>query len=117
MGIQLGRNSKNQYLSIFCVCFEIYPGKVTTLFAKRTELDDYVGAAYKKVCKVHREEPKGGILVFVTGQDEVKRLVAKLKESARTKLLTNNINVAKIKFDVYFFKGLDYKKQKNVQIT
>ena len=30
------------------------------------------------MCKVHREEPAGGILIFVTGQDEVKRLVAKL---------------------------------------
>ena len=30
------------------------------------------------MCKVHREEPVGGILIFVTGQDEVKRLVSKL---------------------------------------
>lgn len=32
---------------------------VTTSFAKRTELNDYIAAAYKKVCKIHREEPKG----------------------------------------------------------
>ena len=44
---------------------------VTTVFARKTELDDYIGAAYRKVCKVHREEGSGAILVFVTGQDEV----------------------------------------------
>ena len=32
---------------------------VTTSFAKRTELNDYVKAAFKKVCKIHREEPAG----------------------------------------------------------
>lgn len=56
-----------------------YP--VSTSFAKQTELRDYIAAAYRKVCRIHREEPAGSILVFVTGQDEVKRLVKMLSET------------------------------------
>ena len=40
---------------------------VTSLFSKKTELNDYIGAAYRKICTIHRTESKGGILVFVTG--------------------------------------------------
>ena len=35
--------------------------------------------AYRKVCKIHRSLPEGGILVFVTGQKEVHTLIRKLK--------------------------------------
>ena len=35
--------------------------------------------AYKKVCKIHRSLPEGGILVFVTGQQEVNILTKKLR--------------------------------------
>ncbi|KAL0028239.1 hypothetical protein WJX79_003509 [Trebouxia sp. C0005] len=47
---------------------------VTVHFNRRTELDDFVGAAYQKVCKIHRQLPLGGILVFLTGQREVELL-------------------------------------------
>jgi hypothetical protein len=47
-------------------------------FSKRTELEDYVGAAYRKVVRIHRELPPGGILVFVTGQREVQQLRSRL---------------------------------------
>lgn len=33
--------------------------------------DDYVEEAYKKVCKIHRNLPPGGILVFLTGKKEI----------------------------------------------
>ena len=36
--------------------------------------EDYISAALKKTCKVHRELPEGGILVFVTGKQEVRGL-------------------------------------------
>ena len=48
-------------------------------FSKRTELDDYPGAAYKKVARIHRELPPGGILVFMTGQREVQQLCTRIK--------------------------------------
>lgn len=50
-------------------------------FSRRTELDDYVGAAHRKVTRIHRELPPGGILVFVTGQREVEQLCARLRAS------------------------------------
>ena len=53
---------------------------VTIHFNKHTK-EDYMGEAYKKVCKVHRQLPDGGILVFVTGQAEVNQLVNKLRKT------------------------------------
>ncbi|KAI9915327.1 hypothetical protein PsorP6_007597 [Peronosclerospora sorghi] len=44
-----------------------YP--VTIYFNKRTELENYVDKAYKKVVKkIHKKLPEGGVLVFFTGQ-------------------------------------------------
>ena len=40
---------------------------VTVHFNKTTR-EDYLGEAFRKVCKIHRELPEGGILVFLTGQ-------------------------------------------------
>ncbi|XP_074640669.1 putative ATP-dependent RNA helicase DHX37 [Tubulanus polymorphus] len=54
---------------------------VTIHFNKRTPVDDYLGETYKKICKVHRMLPEGGILVFVTGQQEVLTLCQKLRKT------------------------------------
>ncbi|XP_021370446.1 probable ATP-dependent RNA helicase DHX37 [Mizuhopecten yessoensis] len=55
---------------------------VTIHFNKRTPLDNtYLNEAYKKVCKIHRKLPEGGILVFVTGQQEVNTLCRKLRQT------------------------------------
>ncbi|XP_059143028.1 probable ATP-dependent RNA helicase DHX37 [Physella acuta] len=51
---------------------------VTVHFNKKTA-DNYITEAYKKICKIHRTLPEGGILVFVTGQQEVHVLVKKLR--------------------------------------
>jgi hypothetical protein len=53
-----------------------YP--VTLHFSRRTEQEDYVGAAFRKVGRIHRELPAGGILVFLTGQREVRHLCARI---------------------------------------
>lgn len=53
-----------------------YP--VTVHWSKKTE-DDYLDAAYKKVCNIHRKLPSGGVLVFLTGQQEIEFLVRKLR--------------------------------------
>lgn len=47
-------------------------------FAKKTELIDYVGAAYKKVVQIHKRLPEGGVLVFLTGQQEIEELCGRL---------------------------------------
>ncbi|CAH0521923.1 unnamed protein product [Peronospora belbahrii] len=56
-----------------------YP--VTIHFNKRTELDNYVGEAYKKIVKIHKKLPEGGVLVFLTGQREILQLCRKLSRS------------------------------------
>ncbi|XP_050408346.1 probable ATP-dependent RNA helicase DHX37 [Patella vulgata] len=53
---------------------------VTIHFNKRTPVDDYLSDCFKKVCKIHRMLPSGGILVFVTGQQEVRTLCYKLRK-------------------------------------
>jgi len=53
-----------------------YP--VTTHFARRTELKNYLKEIYRKVCKIHRNLPDGGVLVFLTGKREVNSLCKKL---------------------------------------
>ncbi|GLI67100.1 hypothetical protein VaNZ11_011305, partial [Volvox africanus] len=54
-----------------------YP--VTVHFSRRTEMVDYVSAAFRKVTRIHAELPPGGILIFLTGQREVNQLCKKLK--------------------------------------
>ena len=41
--------------------------------------------AFKKVCKIHRKLPQGGILLFLTGKQEVIRMVKKLRRALTRK--------------------------------
>lgn len=50
----------------------------------RTTYEDYLGEAYRKICKIHRRLPEGGILVFLTGQQEVNLMCAKLRRTFPT---------------------------------
>lgn len=60
-------------VAVSCVLYRRqYP--VTVHFSRRTEMSDYVGAAYRKVLRIHAELPPGGVLVFMTGQREVTSL-------------------------------------------
>ncbi|KAL6204305.1 hypothetical protein ACLB2K_021573 [Fragaria x ananassa] len=54
---------------------------VTTHFSKKTGTD-YIDQAYKKVLAIHKRLPRGGILVFVTGQREVESLCRKLRRAS-----------------------------------
>ncbi|KAI9783715.1 MAG: putative ATP-dependent RNA helicase DHR1 [Peltula sp. TS41687] len=54
-----------------------YP--VTIHWARRTNRD-YLEEAYKKICKGHRMLPPGGILVFLTGKNEIVHLLRRLKQ-------------------------------------
>ncbi|XP_053617052.1 probable ATP-dependent RNA helicase kurz [Plodia interpunctella] len=53
---------------------------VTVHFNKHTN-SDYLKEAYTKTVKIHTRLPEGGILIFVTGQQEVHYLVRKLRSS------------------------------------
>jgi ATP-dependent RNA helicase DHX37/DHR1 len=55
-----------------------YP--VTVHFSRRTHRD-YVEEAFRKVTKGHQKLPHGGILVFLTGQNEIKALLARLQNA------------------------------------
>ncbi|XP_010366724.2 probable ATP-dependent RNA helicase DHX37 [Rhinopithecus roxellana] len=54
---------------------------VTVHFNKRTPLEDYSGECFRKICKIHRMLPAGGILVFLTGQAEVHVLCRRLRKA------------------------------------
>lgn len=62
-------------------------------FTKVTK-DDYQEEAYKKVCKIHKQLPAGGILVFLTGKKEItymcKRLTLALKKQQGGKKRTKS---------------------------
>ncbi|KAJ5107727.1 ATP-dependent RNA helicase DHR1 [Penicillium angulare] len=55
-----------------------YP--VTVHFARRTHRD-YVEEAFRKVSRGHRKLPSGGMLVFLTGQNEIRQLSKRLKQA------------------------------------
>ena len=55
-----------------------YP--VTTHFARRTQRD-YLEEAYEKVRKGHNKLPPGGMLVFLTGQNEITALAKRFNET------------------------------------
>lgn len=79
------------------------PGRtfpVTIHHSKTTELDDYESVAFKKVCKIHRKLPQGGILVFLTGKQEIVRMVKRLRRAfvpksqrGNDKLLSEDVTV------------------------
>lgn len=50
---------------------------LTIHFSRRTN-PDYVNEAVKKVLKIHRRLPEGGILIFLTGQREIEYVISKL---------------------------------------
>lgn len=54
---------------------------VATQFSKKTP-SDYLLAAYRKVCSIHTKMPRGGILVFVTSQMDVRVLCKKLRKKS-----------------------------------
>ncbi|KAL4918056.1 P-loop containing nucleoside triphosphate hydrolase protein [Aspergillus aurantiobrunneus] len=55
-----------------------YP--VTVHFSRRTHRD-YVEETYRKVSRGHRKLPPGAILVFLTGQNEIRQLSKRLKQA------------------------------------
>jgi ATP-dependent RNA helicase DHX37/DHR1 len=51
---------------------------VVNHFARRTQRD-YVEEMYRKVVRGHKKLPKGGMLIFLTGQNEISQLAKRLK--------------------------------------
>lgn len=59
---------------------------VTVHFNRRTP-GDYVTEAIKKATKIHARLPEGGILIFLTGQDEIMTVCRKLEAKFGKKAL------------------------------
>lgn len=55
-----------------------YP--VTVHFARKTQ-SDYTDEAFRKVSRGHKKLPPGGMLVFLTGQNEIVALEKRLKQA------------------------------------
>ncbi|XP_011328885.1 probable ATP-dependent RNA helicase kurz isoform X2 [Ooceraea biroi] len=53
---------------------------VKTSFNRQTK-KDYVDEAFYRAVKIHKEESEGGILIFLTGQQEIHRLVNRLRKA------------------------------------
>ncbi|KAI4504513.1 hypothetical protein M0802_000063 [Mischocyttarus mexicanus] len=69
---------------------------VTIHFNKRTN-NDYVNDAFKKAIKIHTRLPEGGILIFLTGQQEVNSVVRKLRKAFPFKKgQTNTLETEKV---------------------
>jgi ATP-dependent RNA helicase DHX37/DHR1 len=60
-----------------------YP--VTVHFSKKTDLGDYTESCFKKVTKIHENLPNGGILIILTGKEEIETLCKKLKKYSKKK--------------------------------
>jgi ATP-dependent RNA helicase DHX37/DHR1 len=56
---------------------------VTIHFNRVTPISNYIDAAYKKICKIHSRLPSGGILVFLTGKQEIEHLCRKLRKGLK----------------------------------
>lgn len=52
---------------------------VTIHFSRRTQ-SDYVSQAIRKTAKIHARLPPGGILIFLTGQNEIQGVCRRLEE-------------------------------------
>ncbi|XP_067143914.1 probable ATP-dependent RNA helicase DHX37 [Centruroides vittatus] len=85
-----------------------YP--VTIHFNRRTPTEDYIETAYKKVCRIHQELPEGGILVFVTGREEVHRLCRKLQKTFASPQDSKNDNIKEVKTEEELDKFMDDPK-------
>ncbi|KAJ3219267.1 ATP-dependent RNA helicase dhx37 [Dinochytrium kinnereticum] len=59
--------------------------KVVVHYNRVTPEVDYVSEAFKKVSKIHKKLPPGGILVFLTGKAEITYLTSQLKQAFKDK--------------------------------
>ncbi|CAG8523388.1 1263_t:CDS:10 [Diversispora eburnea] len=91
------------------------PPPVAIHFNKRTPHIDYITEAYKKICKIHTRLPHGGILVFLTGQNEISILCKKLSKKF-PKLKNNNNNKEKEEDNLNEDKDMNNYNKDNFEV-
>lgn len=79
--------TQNKYLlpkKVNVINVEARQFPVNTYFSKRTPTD-YMQAAVKKCVKIHSELPPGDVLVFLTGEREIKEFCVTLEAQLKKK--------------------------------
>jgi ATP-dependent RNA helicase DHX37/DHR1 len=56
-----------------------YP--ITTHFSRVTSIENYLDVAFKRVCQIHKKLPTGGILLFLTGKNEIQYMCKRLSKA------------------------------------
>lgn len=79
----------NQVPNLINVEARQYP---VSIHYNKTTPDDYLEQAFKKVVKIHRTLPGGGILVFLTGKKEILYLQKRLNMEFENKGNKNDGN-------------------------
>lgn len=79
---------------------------VTVHFSRRT-VPDYLDMAYRTVCKIHANLPPGGILVFLTGKQEIAELARRLSRKYPELLAQDKAPRSKSKEDADFEAAMD----------
>lgn len=92
---------------------------VSVFFEKRTP-QNYLEAAYKKVCKIHEQYQQGGILVFLSGQNEVNQLINLLeqrypKTSSKNTEIRKRNNKTKLKKNKCLLNNSNKSQSKNYE--
>jgi ATP-dependent RNA helicase DHX37/DHR1 len=67
---------------------------VTPHFARRTEMNNYLREAFKKVLQIHKRLPEGGILVFLTGKREIMHFTRKLRQRLNKNEKQSNTSIS-----------------------
>ncbi|KAI8590409.1 P-loop containing nucleoside triphosphate hydrolase protein [Geranomyces variabilis] len=84
--------------------------KVVIHYNKKTPEIDYGSEALKKISKIHMKLPPGGILVFMSGQQEIQVLVRKLRKEfplPKAKVAAEEVSVAKAPGSESLFEEAD----------
>lgn len=94
-----------------------YP--VSIHFSKVTK-EDYTEEAFKKVCKIHKQLPQGGILVFLTGKKEItymcKRLTLTLRKKKSHKRKKQESTFAEDEDSLLEFDGIEEREEESLDV-
>lgn len=77
---------------------------VSVHFNKKTKFE-YLDEAFNKACKIHKKLPPGGILIFLTGQNEITQVVKRLRAE---------FPFASRKNEHYENEDVEYRRSNNV---
>eukprot|EP01027_Heterolobosea_sp_BB2_P018679 GEZU01026281.1.p1 GENE.GEZU01026281.1~~GEZU01026281.1.p1 ORF type:complete len:648 (-),score=93.75 GEZU01026281.1:63-2006(-) len=76
---------------------------------------DYIQAAFNTVLEIHKSEPQGDVLVFLTGQEEIDTLINLIDEDARSSsLASGGRNTSATILALPLYSGLPHEQQMRI---